>query len=83
MKTNEYRMARRRFGLYVLQAKMGFEYAPFQQEGICLALEQLALSGFLGRGDKLTIHAPPRMGRASYAAYTFRRGTWAGTPRIV
>ena len=69
--TPDYQLAAARFGLYVLQQAKGFAYAPFQQEGICLALEQLANGAFGADGDKLAIHAPPRMGKSELCSVYF------------
>ncbi len=67
----EYALAKSRFGLYVLHQNKGFAYAPFQQEGICLALEQLAHGAFAGDDHKLAIHAPPRMGKSELCSVYF------------
>ncbi len=67
----DYAMARSRFGLYVISQHKGFRYAAFQQEAMCLALEQLANGAMEQTGDKLAIHAPPRMGKSELASVYF------------
>jgi hypothetical protein len=67
---SEYAMARTRLGLYVI-AQSQFSYAPFQQEGICLVLEQLMRGRFAKDGNKVAIHAPPRMGKSEVGSVHF------------
>lgn len=67
MSRGDFTMPRRRFGLYLLGQAKAFSYLPFQQEAVCLFLEQFAAGVF----EKGMIHAPPRMGKSEIATVHF------------
>lgn len=58
---------RAHFGSYVIAMNRGYEYVPFQQEALCVALEALAR----GKMDKLAVFLPPRMGKSEFCTVNF------------